>query len=139
MFHWNESTWSGETKGRLWNGLAWCAVAVAGCGGPYQSAPVNADKARETLAVAMEAWKEGETVESLKEDSPEIVVQDFDWSDGMKLLDYEVLDDGKPESANLVARVKLTLEDKTGAKSEKTVTYLVGTAPVLTVFRDMFK
>jgi len=34
-------------------------------------------------------------------------VQDFDWSGGMKLLDYEVLDDGKPESANLVARVKL--------------------------------
>jgi hypothetical protein len=54
-------------------------------------------------------------------------------------VDYEVLDGGKPESANLVARVKLSLEDKEGAKSEKTVTYLVGTAPVLTVFRDMFK
>ena len=139
MIELNMRARTAEKHGPLWSGIAWCTLAVAGCGGPYQSAPVNADKARETLAVAMEAWKDGETVESLKEESPEIVVQDFDWSGGMKLLDYEVLDDGKPESANLVARVKLTLEDKDGAKSEKTVTYLVGTAPVLTVFRDMFK
>jgi hypothetical protein len=116
------------------------AFAVAGCGsGPYKSAPVNPDIARDTLNSAMESWKSGETIESLKADSPSIVVQDLDWSAGAKLLDYEVLDDGKPESANLVARVKLSLEDQDGATSEKTVTYLVGTAPVLTVFRDMFK
>ena len=117
-----------------------CPFALAGCGsGPYESAPVNPEVARETLNAALESWKEGATIESLKADSPSIVVQDFDWSGGAKLLDYEVLDDGKPESANLVARVKLSLEDKEGTKSERTVTYLVGTAPVLTVFRDMFK
>jgi hypothetical protein len=121
------------------NGLLWCSLAVVGCGGPYQSAPVNVGIARETLSAAMESWKSGETIESLKEDSPAIVVQDLDWSGGTKLLDYEVLDDGKPEDANLIARVKLTLEDTQGAKSEKTVTYVVGTAPVLTVFRDIFK
>jgi hypothetical protein len=116
------------------------SFALAGCGsGPYESAPVNPQIARETLNAALESWKEGATVESLKADSPSIVVQDFDWAGGAKLLDYDVLDDGKPESANLVARVKLSLEDKEGTKSEKTVTYLVGTAPVLTVFRDMFK
>jgi len=114
--------------------------ALAGCGsGPYESAPVNASIARDTLNAALESWKEGASIESLKDDFPSIVVQDFDWSGGAKLLDYEVLDDGKPESANLVAQVKLSLEDNEGTKSEKTVTYLVGTAPVLTVFRDMFK
>ena len=117
-----------------------CTFAFAGCGsGPYESAPVNPDIARDTLNSALESWKEGASIESLKDDAPSIVVQDFDWAGGAKLLDYEVLDDGKPESANLVARVKLSLEDKEGTKSEKTVTYLVGTAPVLTVFRDMFK
>jgi hypothetical protein len=115
-------------------------LVLAGCGsGPYESAPVNPEIARETLNAALDSWKNGETVESLKEDSPSIVVQDFDWSGGAKLLEYEVLDDGKPESANLVAKVKLSLEGKDGTKSEKTVTYVVGTAPVLTVFRDMFK
>jgi hypothetical protein len=117
-----------------------CTLISAGCGSrPYESAPVNADIARDTLNAALESWKEGASLESLKADSPSIVVQDFDWAGGSKLLDYEVLDDGKPESANLVARVKLSLEDKQGAKSEKTVTYLVGTAPALTVFRDMFE
>ncbi len=117
-----------------------CSLLLAGCGsGPYQSAPVDADLARETLMSVMESWKNGETVESLKEDTPAIVVQDFDWVGGMKLLDYEVVDDGKPESANLIARVKLSLEDREGMKSEKTVIYVVGTAPVLTVFRDMSK
>ncbi len=121
-------------------GALLCSLLLTGCGsGPYQSAPVDADLARETLTSVMESWKNGETVESLKEDMPPIVVQDFDWAGGMKLLDYEVLDDGKPESANLIARVKLSLEDREGTKSEKTVTYVVGTAPVLTVFRDLFK
>ena len=57
---------------------------------------------------------------------------------GKKLVDYEVIGEGKEVDANLIAQVKLTLEDK-GSQIEKTVTYVVGTAPKLTVFRDMFK
>lgn len=106
-----------------------------GCGGPYQSAPVNVDKAHETLTLAMDSWKNGDQADSLQDQSPAIVVQDFDWIGGMKLLDYEIIDDGKPVDANLVANVKLKLQDKRGTKSEKTVTYHVGTAPALTVFR----
>jgi len=120
--------------------LVLCSLLLTGCSsGPYESAPVNPDKARETLTTALESWKNGVTTEDLRQQTPSIVVQDFDWMGGVKLLDYEVLDEGNPESANLVSQVKLSLEDKDGAKSEKTVTYLVGTAPVLTVFRDMFK
>jgi hypothetical protein len=129
-----------KIRGRSLIATLLCTCVLAGCGsGVYESAPVNPDIARDTLNSVLESWKEGATIESLKADSPSIVVQDLDWSSGAKLLDYEVLDDGKPESANLVARVKLSLEDKEGTKSEKTVTYLVGTAPVLTVFRDMMK
>src|SRR6516162_5502314 len=110
---------SGNMKHCLLIAALWCPAALAGCGsGPYKSAPVNPDIARDTLNSAMESWKSGETIESLKADSPSIVVQDLDWSAGAKLLDYEVLDDGKPESANLVARVKLSLEDQDGATSE---------------------
>ncbi len=95
--------------------------------------------ALDTLTRVMESWKEGETVDDLRKESPPVVVQDFDWTGGLKLLDYEFVGEGKPVDANLIAQVKLKLEDKQGAQSEKTVTYVVGTAPALTVFRDIFK
>ncbi|MCE9529057.1 MAG: hypothetical protein K8R36_23665, partial [Planctomycetales bacterium] len=78
----------------------------------------------------------GDTPETLQEQDPPIIVQDFDWLGGAKLVAFEILDDDKPVDANLVAKVKLTLKDKAGAQTEKTVTYLVGTAPKMTVFRD---
>lgn len=115
--------------------LALLGLVQCGCGGPYQSAPVNVNKAHETLVTALDSWKNGDPAESLQEQSPAIVVQDFDWIGGMKLLDYEVVDEGTPVDANLVANVKLKLQDKRGTKSDKTVTYHVGTAPALTVFR----
>jgi hypothetical protein len=115
-------------------------LVLTGCGSSaYQSAPVNPAVARNTLTRAMESWKEGETVDSLQEESPGVVIQDFDWMNGMKLVDYRVIDEGKEVDANLVAQVKLTLADTNGSQIEKTVTYVVGTAPRLTVFRDMFK
>jgi hypothetical protein len=125
---------------RFFVGLFLCSLAAAGCGsGPYQSSPVDAKKARETLVVAMESWKSGETAESLKQKTPSIVVQDFDWTGGKKLHEYEVLGDGEEVDANLIARVKLILKEGEGGTVEKTVYYVVGTAPVLTVFRDAFR
>lgn len=122
-------------------GIVWlCGLVLAGCGsGVYQSAPVDADKASETLLFALESWKEGETPDSLKNESPAVVVQDLDWTGGMKLVSYEVVGEARALNANLIAKVKLSLQDKTGNASEKTVTYVVGTSPVLTVFRDMLK
>jgi len=115
-------------------------LAAAGCGsGPPQSAPVNPSIARDTLTAAMDTWKFGETPESMKDLTPAVIVQDQDWTSGLKLVDYEVVDASKEVNANLYAKVKLSLEDDKGAKSEKTVTYVVGTSPVLTVFRDTFQ
>ena len=115
-------------------------LAAAGCGsGPPQSAPVNPSIARDTLTAAMDTWKFGESPESMKELEPAVIVQDQDWTSGLKLVDYEVVDASKEVNANLYAKVKLSLEDDKGTKSEKTVTYVVGTSPVLTVFRDTFQ
>jgi hypothetical protein len=70
-----------------------------------------------------------------------MTVQDFEWESGAKLLDYEVLGDGQSRDANLSVKVKLMLaSDQAKAKKvEKTVSYLVGTSPSITVFRDMLK
>jgi hypothetical protein len=118
--------------------MAMIASALAGCGGNPRY-PVNPNVAQETLKTTLDGWKSGKTPSDLKTADPAIVVQDADWSGGAKLMSYEVQPDATPVDANLVAKVKLTLESADGKKKEKMATYLVGTEPVLTVFRDMFR
>ena len=74
-----------------------------------------------------------------------MTVQDFDWVAGAKLIDYQLVDDGKADDANLRVQVKLTMsggqaQGKSQSKTaEKKVWYLVGTSPQVTVFRDMLR
>lgn len=110
-------------------------LVLSGCSG--KNAPVNVDVAQQTLTSTLEFWKDGETPESVAEQKPSIIVQDIDWTSGAKLIDYEIIDDGNPVDANLIAKVKLKLQATDGKETEKTVTYVVGTSPVLTVFRDL--
>ena len=112
-----------------------CLLLLSGCDGVYRSDPVIPELARETLRQALEQWQAGASAESMRERSPEIVVQDIDWSSGSKLIAFDLLEVGKPVDANLIAKVKLTLQTSAGKQQEKTVTYVVGTSPVLTVFR----
>lgn len=117
---------------------ALAVVLLAGCSvGPKLAAPVEPDKARAALRTALDAWKAGKPIGSLAEASPPIVAQDFDWLAGAKLDDYAVLDEGKAEDANLKVRVRLAVRPAQGAAVKKTVTYVVGTDPKLTVFRAM--
>lgn len=104
-----------------------------------QSANVDPSKARTTLKTVLDSWQGGGTIEQLGQQTPAIVVQDFDWLGGTKLVKYELVGDGRPEGPNLIAQVKLTVADPQGAQEERLVTYVVGTAPTLTVFRDMFR
>lgn len=122
-----------------WSVLTSVALALSGCGDGRSSPPVKVDVARETLRATLEKWQAGATPDSLQQETPKIVVQDFDWSGGARLIAFEVLNGDEPVDANLIAKVKLTLQTGEAAPAEKTVTYVVGTSPVLTVFRDMFR
>lgn len=116
---------------------ALAVVLLAGCSvGPKLAAPVEPDKARVALRTALDAWKAGKPIGSLAEANPPIVAQDFDWLAGAKLDDYAVLDD-QAADANLRVRVQLTVRPAQGAPAKKTVVYIVGTDPKLTVFRAM--
>lgn len=110
------------------------SLLITGCGIDHRVQP---DVAAQTLRKTMENWKEGKSPASLQSAEPAIVVQDMDWTGGAKLIDFQILDGAKPVDANLYAQVKLKLKDAAGAETEKTVTYVVGTSPALTVFRDM--
>jgi hypothetical protein len=122
------------------------ALFLSGCSSSSSAHAVDPPQARDALKVALEAWKNGENLKSLESSSTPMVVQDFDWAGGAKLVDFEIVGDGQPEDANLRILVKLTTEGgKSVGKpsatrsSEKKVWYLVTTSPKVTVFRDMLR
>jgi hypothetical protein len=129
--------------------LAACLGVLAvslcsGCSGDIRAHAVDPPRAREALKTALDQWKAGAGPRSLQSSATPMTVQDFDWAAGAKLLDYQVVDDGKPYDANLRVQVRLVLshpgKDKDEDQAvEKKVWYLVGTSPSVTVFRDMFR
>jgi hypothetical protein len=120
--------------------LLMASVGIAGCATKGYEAPVlDTPKARETLTSVLEDWKNGETPEALQKRTPPIVVQDIDWTSGAKLVKYELSGDGNEAEGSLVTQVKLTLQPSRGGPKEKTVTYIVGTSPGLTVLRDIMR
>lgn len=119
-----------------WSGVLSCLLF--GCGGPVRAKPVQVDVAHKTLVDVLDHWKGGGSIEDLRKRRPEIVAQEFFWTKGMKLQEYRILDDGRSENANLRCEVELTLiPEDGGAPTKKTVNYLIGTHPVLTVFREV--
>jgi hypothetical protein len=97
---------------------------------------VDEGLARQLLHEVLETWKNGGSLEALRQESP-IVAQDMEWRTGSALLDYEIVGEGKNDDANLRCPVKLTVRDKRGRVVKKQVTYIIGTDPVITVFREM--
>jgi hypothetical protein len=111
-------------------------LTISGCSASSAHA-VDTPRARDALVTALDHWKQGENPRSV----PAMTVQDFEWEGGAKLLDYQFLGEGQARGANLSIKVKLTLAPTAaqGKNLEKSVYYLVGTSPSVTVFRDMLK
>jgi hypothetical protein len=129
------------TAGYAAFGLA-LVLALAGCG-PRGAIDLTLDKelARASLARFLDAWRDGRKSDQLASASPAIFGRDPAWSDGQKLVAYELL--GETDGgANLYAKVKLTFGGKqeragnAGAGASQEVVYVVGTSPKITVFRD---
>ena len=131
-----------ESRTRRWaTAAAFVAMILpmAGCLGGASAHAVDPSRAREALKTALDGWKAGQTPQSFRDSSPPMTVQDLEWSGGGRLVDYQILDEGQARDANLRVHVKLILETPStrGSKRvEKTVWYLVGTSPSVTVFRD---
>jgi hypothetical protein len=115
-------------------------LTMSGCSSGSAHA-VDTSQARDALVFALDHWKQGDAPKSLSTSGKPMTVQDFEWESGAKLVDYEIVGEGQPRDANLSVKVKLTLAGGQGKSKniEKTVSYLVGTSPSTTVFRDMLK
>ena len=119
--------------------IALSAALAAGCSGGSGGAagPVDAPKAREALKTALDGWKKGDKPASFATASPAMTVQDVDWLAGAKLVNYEVKGEGKEFGPNLNIPVDLTIRTPQGKESKKSVSYVVGTSPIVTVFRAL--
>lgn len=108
-------------------------VCICGCG-PRRANPVDRELADRTLVRALDAWKGGGTIAELKSADDPIIVQEAFWTSSKTLESYQLVGDGWIEDANLYREVELTIA---GDQNQKTiqVTYVIGTDPVLTVFR----
>ena len=135
--------------GSLWVVVASLIVLATlllpGCSNYSSANPVDVPQARDALKIALDAWKKGETTKSLSSSSTPMTVQDFEWDQGAKLIDYQFLTEGNADGANLRIQVKLTtiaepaVNKKEAKPAEKKANYVVGTSPRLTVFRDMLR
>jgi hypothetical protein len=121
---------------------------LPGCGsGPPK--PADPVAAREALDRTLTAWKDGKTPESLKSDEPPIVVSDHAWSNGARLIKYQIEPGDRRAGADHSFQVMLWLDeskvdtkpknkgkDKSkGKDGEEKAEYYVGTNPILTVVR----
>lgn len=117
--------------------LLWLAMLVAvplssGCQRTSRDLSLDPDQARTACATFLDAWKEGKQPGDLR---PDITGADFEWASGHKLVSYEVLPDEFNDGTNLHINVRLTLEGADGKQSSSNALYIVGTEPVVTVFR----
>jgi hypothetical protein len=118
---------------------AFSLMIVSGCSKGFDNAPVDTSLARETLQKAMESWKKGDKVDALQSASPPIYVIDMEWQGGSTLKDFEIVGSGEAKDAHLLCQVKLTTRAPgTGKETKKEQTYIVSTAPNLTVSRKVF-
>lgn len=115
-----------------------CSLLLAfliqlGCSRTARDLPLNQEQARAACREFLQAWQDGETAVALK---PRITGRDYAWDAGQKLVKFELLPEEKSDGTNLFIPVELTLLDNHGRERATQTTYIVGTSPVITVFRE---
>ena len=114
--------------------LSAICVLIAGCG--HRSPSLDSNLARSSLERAMEQWKSGGDQTGLNTGSEPIVMNDVDWRSGAQLVSYKILDQGEDMGANLHATLELVVKEKQKKPRKQKITYIVGTSPVVTIFRN---
>ncbi len=109
---------------------------LAGCGPRGDRHALDRDVAVRSLTRFFDEWKAGGTAASLQAGDPAVVGKDPDWDAGRKLDSWTLVDSSFSDGVNLHAVVRLKLASGAGDSREREITYLVGTSPVITIFRD---
>jgi hypothetical protein len=131
------------SQGAFQNAAVGCVLiillACCGCNSSTRHAkPVDEDAAMQALIVCLDAWSSGTGMDVFAKQNPDFTVQDLDWSGSKKLTHYEIIGTPVKIDCNLIVEVNLHFATPHRQTETERVTYIVGTDPVLTVFRKMF-
>jgi hypothetical protein len=107
-------------------------ISVTGCEQNARGLSVDKAGARQSCTTFLTAWKDGKKAADLK---PKITGKDSDWESGKILESFEILPDERTDGANLFFTVRRTIKSPEGTSQQQEVGYVVGTSPVVTVFR----
>lgn len=108
-------------------------LTFVGCSSSPQ--PSNSQTALQSLEKMLETWKTGGTAADLKTAQPSVIAVDDDWERKATLVAYQVQPNPFDDGVNLHYTVQLTLKNAKGKEVKKEQVYVVGTNPVITIFR----
>jgi hypothetical protein len=108
-------------------------AVAAGCGGPALPPPASPDRARAALTAALDAWQNGETVESLAGRDPPLYFNEPKCRPESPLAGYTLSDGHEVYGQSVRIAVVLTLKLPDGTTRERNVTYLIDTSPAIVI------
>jgi hypothetical protein len=112
-------------------------AALSGCSDSgAKSLALDEALAKASLTKTLDAWKAGQSSESLKSQDPAINTNDWAWDQGYQLKEYRLLGGDRSDGANLHCPVELSVVDKQKRLQKQAALFVVGTSPVITVFRQ---
>jgi hypothetical protein len=115
--------------------MAGLVLFVAGCNSTAPAAP-SEEQVRDVLSTVLDTWKAGGRAEDLRQRTPEIVAGDWQWSQGHRLVDYQLTGPATFAGGNMRVPVTLHVHFARGGNPKKMdVTYVVILDPVITVIR----
>jgi hypothetical protein len=119
---------------RLFLGVVPGLIIFGGCGSNPPSPP-DADAAHAALRTALDAWKNGDSLDALGTAQPPILVSDWRWRTGVKLVRYEIAERDRAYGHGLRCPVQLWIDTGKKKNLQEKVEYDVATNPALTVSR----
>jgi hypothetical protein len=116
----------------LYVGGVMALCLTVGCARTARDLKLDSELARASLEQALSAWSAGKQPAELR---PAITMRDQSWDAGRALVSYTVLTaDERSDGTNLYVPVTRELRDARGKVSRSTLTYIVGTSPMITIF-----
>jgi hypothetical protein len=109
------------------------AISAAGCGSKMPSA-ADPERARASLTTALDAWRNGDSPDTLQKRSPAIYFNDEVWQSKVGLAGYEITN-GESSGRGYRCDVNLVLHGGE-PNAPRRVSYLVDTHPAIVIVQQ---
>ncbi len=107
---------------------------IAGCGIEPKLTPANPKQAAAALQATLEKWKNGASLDDLRQSKPIVHVVDEDWQEGLRLVNFVLRDVSEQGGVNARIPVGLNIQSPNGLLW-KEVEYDVQTEPIISIVR----